>query len=453
MLHTTLKRVTAILCSLLKKNVNSGRLKKMMYAAVFLLSINTLQAQQPALKPLSIGDTVPDITLTNVYNYPSSTIKLSDLKGKLVILDFWSTWCGSCIEAMPESEKLQNEFGNKIQIILVNVFPHDDINKVRPFFAKRKERTGDDLSLPYSLLQTEIAPYFPFRSIPHYVWIDNKGKIIASTSQNELTFINVTNALKGVVNGIRNKIDLLNFSADIPLLVNGNGGNDSDFLYRSLFTKYIEGIVPTENVVRNSSGKITRFCMFNYPPIMLLRAAYPDELNRPYNRILLECSNKKMFRHSGIYDSTYYQNLFCYDLMIPPSSLSEFRNYMKDDMKRYLGVKVTQCARKMNCIIITRKSAINPIATKGGKPEMDYAEKSIRKFMTNQPMRVLMDFLNSHSSVPLVDETGFSGNIDVELPADLFHLSPGSLKSFFRKNGFTVTEKERAIQVAVITNK
>jgi hypothetical protein len=64
-----------------------------------------------------------------------------------------------------------------------------------------------------------------------------------------------------------------------------------------------------------------------------------------------------------------------------------------------------------------------------------------------------MDFLNSQSSIPLIDETGISGNIDVELPADLFHLSPESLKSFFQKNGFKVTEKERAIQVAVIINK
>jgi thiol-disulfide isomerase/thioredoxin len=405
------------------------------------------------VKPLSIGDTVPDITLTNVYNYPASTIRLSDLKGKLVILDFWSTWCGSCIEAMTESEKLQNEFGDKIQIVLVNVFPHDDANKVQPFFAKRKQRTGDDLNLPYSLLQSAIAPYFSFRSIPHYVWIDKQGKIIATTSQNEVTSINITNALKGFVNGIHNKIDLLDFSGDIPLLVNGNGGNDSDFLYRSLFTKYIEGIVLSENVIRDNSGKITRFCIFNNPPIMLLQAAYPDELNRPYNRILIECSNKSMFRHSEIYDSTYYQNLFCYDLMIPPSTLSEFRSYMKDDMKRYLGVKVIQSTRKMNCLIISKKEAVNPIATKGGKPEMDYEKNSIRKFMTNQPMQVLMDFLNSHSSVPLIDETGIVGNIDVELPADLFHLSPGSIKSFFQKNGFTVTEKERAIQVAVITNK
>ena len=37
-------------------------------------------AQSPPVKALSIGDAVPDITITNVYNYPASTIRLSDLK-------------------------------------------------------------------------------------------------------------------------------------------------------------------------------------------------------------------------------------------------------------------------------------------------------------------------------------------------------------------------------------
>ncbi|MGN6195283.1 MAG: TlpA family protein disulfide reductase [Ginsengibacter sp.] len=401
--------------------------------------------------PLHIGDTVPDITLTHVYNYPSSKIRLSDLKGKLVILDFWGTYCTSCIAAFPESEKLQTEFGHKIQIILVNVFQHDDLKKVHTLFARRKERTGDHLNLPYSLLQTTIAPYFPFRSIPHYVWI-NKGKIIAITSQNEITSINITNALKGNVNGIHNKIDLMNFSADIPLLVNGNGGNDSDFLYRSLFTKYIEGIRYSENVIKDNSGKITRFCMFNSSPLMFLESAYPNELNQPYNRIIIECSNKKMFKHP-IHDSTYYQNLFCYDLTIPPSSISELQDYMKEDMKRYLGVKVVQRTINMNCIVITKKNAVNLIASKGGESGMDYDSTSIRKFMTNQPFRDLMFILNSHTSIPLIDETGISGNIDVELPADLYHLSPASIKSFFEKNGLTATEEQRPIWVSVITDK
>jgi thiol-disulfide isomerase/thioredoxin len=64
-------------------------------------------AQSPPVRALTVGDTVPDITIRNVYNYPDSVIKLSDLKGKLTILDFWATWCGSCLSAFPEMHDLK----------------------------------------------------------------------------------------------------------------------------------------------------------------------------------------------------------------------------------------------------------------------------------------------------------------------------------------------------------
>jgi thiol-disulfide isomerase/thioredoxin len=406
------------------------------------------------VKPLTIGDIVPDITITNVYNYPASTIHLSDLKGKLVILDFWSTWCGSCIEAIPEMENLQKEFGDKIQIILVNVFPHDDPNKVKSFFQKRKGRTGLEVDLPYSLLQLSLRGYFPFKFIPHYVWINKKGKIIATTSRNEMTSINVSNALRGIVSGIHNKIDLLDFSGDIPLLVNGNGGNDSDFIYRSLFTKYIEGAGSTENVFKDNNGKIIRYYMLNNPPIMLLETAYPFKLNCSHNRIINESNNKSIFLPAK--PSDVYKNSFCYEIIIPPSPSNEFQHYMQEDLKRYLGVKVTSELRKMNCLVLYKRDSINEIATKGGEANMDINESSIRKFISNEPVSTLIDLLNHlpvSKTLPVIDETGISGNIDLELPTDLFDLSLDSLKSFLKRKGLELLEKEREIKVAVIKDK
>jgi thiol-disulfide isomerase/thioredoxin len=405
-------------------------------------------------KPLSIGDTVPDITLTNVYNYPASTIRLSDLKGKLVILDFWSTWCGSCIEAMPEMEKLQKEFGNKVQIILVNVFPHDLPNKVQLFFAKRKVRTGLDMKLPYSLLQASLAEYFPFKYIPHYVWIDKSGRIIATTSQTEATSQNVKNALEENTSGIHDKKDLIDFDNNVPLLVNGNGGKDNNFLYRSLFTKYIEGAGFSENIYRDNKGKVTRFYMLNNPPIMLLRTAYPVILNCPYNRIINESSDKSIFEAPKPSDA--YKNSFCYDLIIPPSSLDEFQHYMREDMKRYLGIVVSSQLRKMHCLVLTKRSIRNEIATKGLDSGIDLNPASIKKFIRNAPFAVLIDLLNSLSvakSLPVIDETGISENIDIEFPSALFDLPLDSLKTFLSNKGFLLIEKERAIKVAVITNK
>jgi thiol-disulfide isomerase/thioredoxin len=409
-------------------------------------------AQSPPLKVLTIGDTVPDITITNVYNYPASTIHLSDLKGKLVILDFWSTWCGSCIEAFPKMEKLQKEFGDKIQIILVNVFPHDDAQKVSVFFAKRKEHTGDSLSLPYSLLQSAIAPYFPFRFIPHYVWIDANRKIIAITSQDEATPENIMAALHGHVNGIHNKIDLLTFSMEKPLFVDGNGGDGDHFLYRSLLTKYIEG-VNGSGVEKNKDDKITRFFMLNTPPVGLLTAAYPDELNCPENEIINESgSNIKVTPTSD----SRYTNSFCYDLIIPPSTIKEMQDYIKEDMKRYFGIKVVTEKRKMKCLVLSKSDAINKIISKGSKADMDISETSIKKFIRNQPLSVLIHLLNNlpaTKSIPVIDETNVSANIDLELPKNFYELPIDSLESFLKKAGFQVIEKEREIKVSVITNK
>ncbi len=408
-------------------------------------------AQSPPVKALGIGDTVPDITLTNVYNYPSSAIRLSDLKGKLVILDFWSTWCTNCIVAFPESQKLQEQFADKIQIILVNVFKHDDKDKVNSMFERNKASTGFTLKLPYSLLQSSLVDYFPFKYIPHYVWIGKNGKIIATTSQDELNALNVANALHNNVAGIHIKKDILDFSPGKPLLVNGNGGNDSNFLYRSIFTKYIEGIGSTENIYRDNTGQITRYYMLNYPPLMLLTTAFPDKLNLPYNRIVVEAGNKRKFARPQMDDTAYYNNLFCYDLVIPPSSMAEFRNYVRDDMKKYLGVTVVNGTRNLRCLVIRKKGG-NPIAAKGGKPEIKLDEHSIKKYMINQPIDALIDLFNSLSDAPVIDETGIKGNIDIELPANLFHLSPVSIMSFFREKGFAVTWETRSVEVALITN-
>lgn len=76
-----------------------------------------------------IGQLVPDINIGAIRNYEKSTAKISDFKGKLLILDFWNTTCTSCIAAMPEMERLQNKFNDKIQIILVTQSKDADIKK------------------------------------------------------------------------------------------------------------------------------------------------------------------------------------------------------------------------------------------------------------------------------------------------------------------------------------
>lgn len=108
--------------------------------ALFLFSSIQLSAQQV----LTIGDPVPDSRFTTVLNHSSQTAKLSDFKGRLVILDFWSTRCGSCLHAFPKMDSLQKAFCNNLKVLLVNNrSTGDDFAMVQAFFKKWQQRNPE----------------------------------------------------------------------------------------------------------------------------------------------------------------------------------------------------------------------------------------------------------------------------------------------------------------------
>ena len=184
---------------------------KLIYCLMILLW--PFMSTSQSVKPLRIGDTVPDITLTNVYNYPASRIHLCDLKGKLVILDFWATWCGSCIHGFPKMDSLQKKFSNKLQIILVNNNGgNGNEEKVKDFFRKIELKEKGGFMLPSTTTQNRLLlQLFPHTFIPHYVWIGPGENVIAITSSNEVTAENIEAVINRRCITLPVKVDSLNF--------------------------------------------------------------------------------------------------------------------------------------------------------------------------------------------------------------------------------------------------
>lgn len=78
----------------------------------------------------------PEISLDAIYNKADRDIPtLKSLRGKIVVLDFWATWCSPCIAAIPNLNKLSEEYAEKIQFIGIT---DDSKNKVENFLKKRE---------------------------------------------------------------------------------------------------------------------------------------------------------------------------------------------------------------------------------------------------------------------------------------------------------------------------
>jgi thiol-disulfide isomerase/thioredoxin len=103
---------------------------------------------------------------------------LEDLKGKVVYVDFWASWCGPCRQQMPASKKLHERFTSK-QLKDI-VFLYISIDNTEDIWKKSIEQLGMEgkMGLSPGGWSSEVVKYFEINSIPHYMLINKQGKIV-----------------------------------------------------------------------------------------------------------------------------------------------------------------------------------------------------------------------------------------------------------------------------------
>jgi len=129
---------------------------------IFIL-LHCSKAKEPS------SSSAPDFNLTTI---DGQEIKLSDLKGKVILLDFWATWCGPCKESIPHlNEVYKNYHQSGFELIGLSMDKMSEVEMVRRFVRSM------DITYPIGFTSKELVKSYGVSVIPTTILIDKKGRI------------------------------------------------------------------------------------------------------------------------------------------------------------------------------------------------------------------------------------------------------------------------------------
>ena len=438
------------------------RAYRMVLTCLFLclVSMFSLSAQTPrknsgadglsslvALKP---GDKIPDAVWNQslelkYFNGKKKTIKFADLKGKLILLDFWATWCPSCIEGFPHLEDVLAINKGEIAVLLVNSTQTKDTQKrVQDLKKKYKTAYGFQTSLPYLFGDTIFQQLFPHNAVPHVVWINKDGILVANTYPNALSKENITAVLHTGNADFHQK--KMRANKEVALITNEMLNNG--FYAGSVFQTYQEGLDASSGNYA-FDGKRTRYQLLNLRFSQLVALAFQKELKGIPWRHWQFATSSGVDSKQRLLTPNRYENSFCYELVVLDSlPKSRAKQFFTEDFKKFFGIKLSVENKPTDVLRVSFNSAAEKVRSKGGIPEVFLGDSQTEMKFRNIPLELLVDNLSLYFHRPLVIGASKEVLVDMTIPKDFEGWEEDTRKAFLRAMGLELNSSQETIACA-----
>ena len=144
---------------------------------VFLIATMLISGGPNTQEILEVGQPAPEISLPTPVG---DTVKLSSLKGKLVLVDFWATWCAPCVKEQPELKTLYEQYNDGAATGRFEIFGVS-LDKSRDNWIKAIDRLDINWIQVSDLMfwKSPVATDYTIQELPFNVLVGEQGDIVA----------------------------------------------------------------------------------------------------------------------------------------------------------------------------------------------------------------------------------------------------------------------------------
>ncbi|SDF46827.1 soil-associated protein, TIGR03435 family [Mucilaginibacter pineti] len=370
-------------------------------------------------------EVVPDINFTTVLNAPVKATTLSQLKGKIILIEFWATWCGACLEAMPHLKQLQQKYPDRLQVITVT---EETAKRTGQYLASRPSNLWFAVDTGGS-----IAKIFPHQLITHSVLISSEGKLIANTNPESITDL--------LIDSIVNKKEIhVSEKKDFQI-------SSEDELINTVFpaTETLKKRFDMQPEIKGARGLSTayltdstwhgkRITAINCNIVALYRVAYG---NFPYRRVI---------------DSSHTQEnspRYCLDIIV--ENKTELLPTMQNELLKRFDVQA-RIENQLKDVYVLKVT--DPVKFKG----IPVNRSGIRTYMgrhgeIDQQGLTMTDFANylennGTGRLLVVDETHVDKKFDIKFSFQ--PENPQSLTDILTAMGLRLNKEKRKVQMLTL---
>ncbi|WP_164111979.1 MULTISPECIES: TlpA family protein disulfide reductase [Sphingobacterium] len=328
-------------------------------------------------RALQIGDSFTPPHGLTVMRGGMQAVDWKALDNKVIVLDFFDTYCGACVKAMPKLQRLQEKLGDKLQIFTVT---WQDASTIEKFFGSNAYMKEHKVNLPIIYSDSLLKPLFPHAGIPHIAVIF-KGKVKAITMSEFITEENMLGLYE--TGGL--KVPLKNDFADRGNLAGHLIVGVLEMKAGTLISGYQDG-VPShthgmKTVLDSISGKY-KTSSYNFPLLTVLRQAWlklktPTYIPRPERLVWKVASPQQYDDINGEGEVWLAQNAICYeryDLVARADSLQG--RVILNDLHNYFGIRTYFDTKEMDCLVL-RPCPVVPYEGPAFKEFMSYEDSGV----------------------------------------------------------------------------